>query len=140
MGRPMFRDSRLKLGSKYSSGEMAVGLVGLAACCTGACVGSRADSAIRAMTRALPPRLSPRRPCLSPSLAHPGVGGVLLGHPQEGLERSLPPYREGVGAGEGATMPALSPPTSTLGASCLGEEGADGNGEASQLIPGNSGP
>lgn len=34
MGRPMFLDSRLKLGSKYSLGEMAVGLVGLAACCT----------------------------------------------------------------------------------------------------------
>lgn len=36
MGRPMFLDSRLKLGSKYSSGEIAEGLVGLAACCTGA--------------------------------------------------------------------------------------------------------
>lgn len=36
MGRPMFLDSRLKLGSKYSSAEMAVGLVVLAACCTGA--------------------------------------------------------------------------------------------------------
>lgn len=36
MGRPMFLDSRLKLGSKYSSAEIAVGLVGLAACCTGA--------------------------------------------------------------------------------------------------------
>lgn len=32
----MFLDSKLKLGSKYSLGDMAVGLVGLAACCTGA--------------------------------------------------------------------------------------------------------
>lgn len=36
MGRPMLRVSRSKWGSKYSSGVMAVGLVGLAACSTGA--------------------------------------------------------------------------------------------------------
>lgn len=40
-----------------------------------------------------PPRLSPTPPS---ALAHPAVGGVLLGHPQEGLERSLPSYRRGV--------------------------------------------
>lgn len=36
-GRPILRVSKLKLGSKYSSGVIAVGLVGVADCSTGAC-------------------------------------------------------------------------------------------------------
>lgn len=108
MGRPMFRDSRLKLGSKYSSGEMAVGLVGLAACCTGAWVGPRTRLELRAAP-AWPCPVVPS-PC-PPALAHPIVGGVLLGHPEEGLERSLPPYGEGWEPMRGlwATAPRLHP-------------------------------
>ena len=90
MGRPMFLDSRLKLGSKYSLGEMAVGLVGLAACCTGAWEGPRTGLSAReggclALRHGpLPVAPSPLGP------AHPAVRGVLLGHPEEGLEWSLP--------------------------------------------------
>lgn len=83
MGRPILRDSRLKLGSKYSSGEMAVGLVGLAACCTEAW-GTRRESA---PGQNLPGRI----PCNPPVLAHPIVGGMLLGDAEEGLEGSLAP-------------------------------------------------
>lgn len=90
MGRPMFLDSRLKLGSKYSLGEMAVGLVGLAACCTGAWEGPMNGlSAQEGACLALPTGPLPVTPPPG-GLAHPAVGGVLLGHPEEGLEWSLP--------------------------------------------------
>lgn len=90
MGRPMFLDSRLKLGSKYSLGEMAVGLVGLAACCTEAWEGPMTTLSVQEGACPAPPS-GPLPVAPTPlGLAHPAVGGVLLGHPEEGLERSLP--------------------------------------------------
>lgn len=86
----MFLDSRLKLGSKYSLGEMAVGLVGLAACCTGAWDSPTTRLSVQGSAcLALPSSPLPVAPTPL-GLAHPAVGGMLLSHPEEGLEWSLP--------------------------------------------------
>lgn len=132
MGRPMFRDSRLKLGSKYSSGEMAVGLVGLAACCTGAWVGpgtwlSAQDGACRAPPsgpRPLTP--GPGSPRCERSAAGPSRG-------RTGTESF--PLRRRVGAMRGLRATAPRMPPSTLGASCRVGDRADSNEVASQLVP-----
>ena len=139
MGRPMFLDSRLKLGSKYSSGEMAVGFVGLAACCTGACVGPRTRlSTVEVLAWPCPvaPASRPPAPAPQPWLT-PLWEECCWAMPRKDWNGVFPPKEKGWSpSGDLGPLPPDCPhPPSTLGASWVVGGRVDGTGDTSQLGP-----
>lgn len=102
MGRPMSRLPSSKLGLKYSSGVMAVGLVWLSVCVISVCRTPRRGNGGGLATG--PPA------CRDPRDTHPIVGPhVLLGDAQEGLQGGLTAC--GRGGGEDRSRRSAHPPS-----------------------------
>ena len=126
----MFLDSRLKLGSKYSSGEMAVGFVGLAACCTGAWGGPGTGLSAPGAP-AWPRPVAPGQPAPSPrppALLTPLWEECCWAIPRKDWNGVFPPKEKGWEPmrGLGAAAHGCPHPPSTLGASWVVAGGAEG--------------
>lgn len=116
MGRPMSLLPSSKLGSKYSSGVMAVGLVWLRVCVISVCAGTSKGLVSTARLGLLCSNAVPSPPPATGAVlvsepppaqptTHPIAGPhMLLGDPQEGLQRGLAACRE-TGTKHGAATP-----------------------------------